>query len=339
MKTLRNTNPFSLLFLLLLLMSNSCSAVNLEPPPNRKTPLFQYASDFNRREQAVSTARQLVAERVQGTVDIVSILSVEPFKWSDFCLGFPAPDEICPDGQIDGYIIMLSANGQLFEAHTDVEGVNVRFSSANYTAETPQEKTILLLAGQLNILPTEVLVQSIQPVQWPDSCLGISGSGNCLTVITPGFRIILEARGKRFEYHSNLDGSLIYGGMTPTQILSNNSADPLSEYLTISMERSYFSSTMIEQLLISSDFSMVISNNEGLQKNDINLTPSEIEQLTNWKANFADSTFTIREDNAQWQATVHLYGQGSEELPDFGQEVLLNFVLELYAREANTVTK
>lgn len=339
MKTLRKINPLSLLFLLLLLMSNSCQAVNLEPPPNRKTPLFQYTSDFNRRQQAVSTARQLVAQRIQGTVDNVLVLSVEPYKWKDFCLGFPAPHEICPDDQIEGFLIMLSANGQLFEAHTDMEGVNVRFSSANSSAESPQDKAILLLAGQLNILPTEILVQSIQPVQWPDSCLGISGSGNCLTVVTPGFRIILEARGQRFEYHSNFDGSLIYGGMTPKQIPSNNSSDPLSEYLTISMERSYFTSTMIEQLLISSDFSMVISNNEGLQKSGINLTSSEIEQLTNWKANFTDSTFTIREDNAQWQATVHLYGQGTEELPDFGQEVLLNFVLELYAREANTATK
>ncbi|OJX40870.1 MAG: hypothetical protein BGO78_12410 [Chloroflexi bacterium 44-23] len=328
-----------MLFLLIPLLGNACQPVNLEPPLNRKTPLFEYATDYDRRQAAVSAARQLVAQRVQGTVDDVLILSVEPYKWNDICLGFPAPDEICPDDQINGFLIMLSANGQLFEAHTDSDGINVRFSVSAASFESPQEKAILLLARQLNISPTEILVQSIEPVQWPDSCLGIGGSGSCLTVITPGFRIILEARGQRFEYHSNSDGSLLYGGISPAEMPSNNSSDPLSEYLTLSMQRSYFTSTMVEQLLISSDYSTVISNNEGLQKSDIQLTPSEIEQLANWKANFADSTFTIREDNAQWQATVHLYGQGEEALPDFGQEILLNFVLEIYAREANPDTK
>lgn len=332
------TRTFFLALIAIMLIS-ACQPVNLQDPPNRKTPLFEYASEYERRQQAVESARQFTSRKSGMNLDAIRVLSVEQNTWPDICLGLPEPDEMCPGDQTRGFLILLSASGQIYEAHTDATGLNVRLNEPLMTANSPQDKAIQLLATQLNIAPTEILVQSIQPVQWPDSCLGITGSGTCLAVITPGFRIILEARGQRFEYHSNQDASLLYGGMTPQELPSTSGVDPLSAYLTVSLERRYFSSTMIEQLLISADNTLVISNNEGMEKRDIRLTESEMEQLRNWKESFGESIFTIREENAGWEATVHLYGQGTEALPDFGQEVLVNFLLELYARESDPATK
>ena len=47
-------------------------------------------------------------------------------------------------------------------------------------------------------------------VQWPDGCLGIVRMGvMCLRGPVDGFRIILEANGQQYEFHTNQDGTAI----------------------------------------------------------------------------------------------------------------------------------
>ncbi len=66
------------------------------------------------------------------------------------------------------------------------------------------------LAYNLNIPAGDIQVVSLEAVDWPDSCLGAgTGSMACNQVITPGYRIILAAAGKNYEYHTNLTGSSI----------------------------------------------------------------------------------------------------------------------------------
>jgi hypothetical protein len=50
----------------------------------------------------------------------------------------------------------------------------------------------------------------VQPVQWPDSCLGVQIPGiMCAMHVVDGYRIILLANDQTYEVHSNLDGSQI----------------------------------------------------------------------------------------------------------------------------------
>lgn len=52
--------------------------------------------------------------------------------------------------------------------------------------------------------PQAITVQSIEFVQWPDSCLGISKTDvACAEVITPGFRVVLAVGEQTFEYHTD----------------------------------------------------------------------------------------------------------------------------------------
>ena len=49
-------------------------------------------------------------------------------------------------------------------------------------------------------------------MQWngPNSCLGVSSpDAMCAQVITPGYRVVLEANGRQYEYHTNETGSQI----------------------------------------------------------------------------------------------------------------------------------
>jgi hypothetical protein len=66
------------------------------------------------------------------------------------------------------------------------------------------------LAERLNIDPSVVTVVSVEAVDWPDGCLGVQIPGvMCTMVITPGYRVILEANGKQYEYHTNASGDVV----------------------------------------------------------------------------------------------------------------------------------
>lgn len=66
------------------------------------------------------------------------------------------------------------------------------------------------LAERLNIDSSVITVISAEAVDWPDGCLGVQTPGvMCTMVITPGYRVILEASGKQYEYHTNASGDVV----------------------------------------------------------------------------------------------------------------------------------
>jgi len=65
------------------------------------------------------------------------------------------------------------------------------------------------LSERLGVPEAQVLVKEVERVEWPDACLGAGGSDEiCAEVVTPGFRIVLEARGGEHVYHSDLQGNV-----------------------------------------------------------------------------------------------------------------------------------
>ena len=62
----------------------------------------------------------------------------------------------------------------------------------------------------MNVDPSTIVVVSEEQVDWPDACMGIETPGvMCAQVITPGYKIVLEANGKQYEYHTNESGSVV----------------------------------------------------------------------------------------------------------------------------------
>ena len=60
------------------------------------------------------------------------------------------------------------------------------------------------LAEKLNLQVENIQLVKQEAVDWPDSSLGYPEEGMMYSqVITPGFRIILKADGKFYEYHSD----------------------------------------------------------------------------------------------------------------------------------------
>jgi hypothetical protein len=48
-----------------------------------------------------------------------------------------------------------------------------------------------------------IALKSFERVDWPDSCLGVyQPDVACAAVVSPGYRVILEANGQTYEYHT-----------------------------------------------------------------------------------------------------------------------------------------
>jgi hypothetical protein len=59
------------------------------------------------------------------------------------------------------------------------------------------------LARRLGLPPESIRLVSIHAVQWPDASLGCPRPNvKYVQVITPGFKVVLEAEGRTYEYHT-----------------------------------------------------------------------------------------------------------------------------------------
>src|SRR5215212_11648178 len=76
---------------------------------------------------------------------------------------------------------------------------------------TPAQRAALMaLSEQLNLSVDKITIASNEAVTWPNGCLGIVRMGVlCTQAEVPGFKIVLEASGQKYEFHTNQDGSII----------------------------------------------------------------------------------------------------------------------------------
>src|SRR5690606_16193694 len=61
-----------------------------------------------------------------------------------------------------------------------------------------------------NVDIEKVIILSAYEKEWSDSCLGLDGPAeSCLAVITPGYEITIQVKGRQQVYRTNSDGSAI----------------------------------------------------------------------------------------------------------------------------------
>jgi len=90
-------------------------------------------------------------------------------------------------------------------------GVMLIVALASVTAGCAQENlpppvivAIADMAENLNVQPEQVTVVALEEVTWPDASLGLPEPGKMYAqVLVPGYRVTLEAVGRRFEYHTD----------------------------------------------------------------------------------------------------------------------------------------
>lgn len=68
------------------------------------------------------------------------------------------------------------------------------------------------LAKSLGVASRDIEIVDVQDTAWPDACLGTPSPKPCGVGAPRGYRILLRAVGKDFEYHADRKGKLRFSG-------------------------------------------------------------------------------------------------------------------------------
>lgn len=86
-------------------------------------------------------------------------------------------------------------------------------AAAEATGEVPQQILALFrddLARRALVKPETITVVSSTEQQWPDGSLGCPKPGEMYTqMIVPGYRVVLQAGGEKYAYHSDQRGKFV----------------------------------------------------------------------------------------------------------------------------------
>lgn len=81
---------------------------------------------------------------------------------------------------------------------------------SNDTRPAVVDVAVADLAQRLGIDTGKVEVAEVLPMQWSDSCLGVSYKDKlCAAVITPGYWVALSVDNRQYEYHTNNTNAVV----------------------------------------------------------------------------------------------------------------------------------
>ena len=202
---------FMTLLVLLIALLAACAPGQAAQPTTEPAPAETPAPEEPLPAAATVAVAQLAAALGVTEAD-VTVLSAEETEFSDGCLGLGGPAESCLQAITPGWLVMLSANGQEYEAHTDATGQQVRIAGLDGSSSTGAVDAITasaaaVLADQLGIAPDAITVVSAEETEFSDGCLGLGGpEESCLQAITPGWIVTLSADGQEYVAHTDATG-------------------------------------------------------------------------------------------------------------------------------------
>lgn len=202
------------------LLLSACGGIPATPT-NRKTPLAAQPATIpaaaatpiagGEFPAAVGAAQQTLAAMLGIGPDAIVVAGYVAAEWGDACLNLGSAGELCAEVITPGYQVVLKTGEKSYVFHTNQDGSLVRQELEPANLPQAANEARRALAAKLD-LATELLVSVVgfEAVQWPDSCLGISSPDvMCAQVITPGYRVLLQAGGKQYEYHTDQNGERV----------------------------------------------------------------------------------------------------------------------------------
>ena len=197
----------------LLLIAVSVSAFSQQPKP-----------------ELTNQARLRLARHLKIADNGLTLQTSRAEQFSDSALGCPSPGASYLGVIVPGFVLVFAAGGQRYDVHADENGrtfvlctegrpTTLEASPASpSTRNAPmsaQQQAIVTraresLARELGTNAGDIDVIEAAEGEWRDSALGCPKPGvRYLRVITPGYRIVLEWMGKRYEYHSDQQANIV----------------------------------------------------------------------------------------------------------------------------------
>ena len=149
-------------------------------------------------------------EQLNLPADKIKLVSTEAVTWPDGCLGIVRMGVMCTQAEVPGFKIILEADGQEYEFHTNQDGSVVMLAEGAQEFAAVEQVVIKQLAANLGLQESDISVVSSTTIEFNDACMGVAMEGvMCAQVVTPGHIIVLEANGVQYEYHTSADGSRV----------------------------------------------------------------------------------------------------------------------------------
>ncbi len=196
------------------------------PPATRPAPTPSPTPQASGVSESIlkTVARQDLGRRLGIPAADVQVAAAARMDLPAGSLGCGAADSTPGAAVIPGVEITLRALGQEYVYRSDgarlvpcapanfpggAEPIYVA-SGSSRPAPSPAESARTDLAGRLGIAPDAITIRSVMEAEWPDASLGCARPGQMYAqVVTRGYRIVLQAGGKDYEYHA-ASGRVVY---------------------------------------------------------------------------------------------------------------------------------
>jgi hypothetical protein len=278
-------------------------------------------ANFTPAQRAAITS---LSGRLELPLAKIKLVSTESVTWPDGCLGIVKMGVMCTQAQVPGFRIVLEANEQKFEFHTDLDGTNVQLAEGAQVSSDVQQMVIKQLAANLGLQESDISVVSSTDVKFVDSCLGVAlPEVECAQVVTPGHIITLEAAGIQYEYHLNADGSRIQPATLALIWKREGGIAGFCDTLTVFRSGEVFASQCKPQAEGKfGTFAKLLSSQEQ-------------KQFNKWIADFAETKLESSDPKGvadRMVVTMQLLGNGTEPRTQEEQQALFEFAQNLYQK-------
>ena len=320
---------FLLLFVLLVMLFTACTP-QAEPTQESILPTEDTVPDVKPTPTHIPvdlTPAQLAAISALSDItglsaDTITLVSTEAVTWPDGCLGVQRLGVMCTQAEVEGFKILLEAEGKQYEFHTNQNGSAVVLA-AGEASGLVEESLISQLAQNLGLDKKDISIVSNEEVEFPDSCLGVAmPEVMCAQAITPGRIIVLEANGIQYEYHVNADGSHV---------------QPATLALTWKREGGIAGFCDNMTVFLSGEIYTTSCNGPDSRMGTLSglLSAEERDQFNTWIGTIGQAEVNASDPEGvsdRMVVTLSFFGIGSGELPADEQEALLQWTQELFQK-------
>jgi hypothetical protein len=188
------------------------------PPPKVESPVPTPLPGAIEFSDVAHELRMKATAKMDVPPDSLTALSVEGVTWRDASLGCPEPGKMYAQVLTDGWrAVYQNTEGDRIEVHAtqDLDAFVICENAEGDPVDRPVtskdhpavQAAVANLARQLDVDEEAITAERVEPVDWPNSCLGCGGKAeSCLTVITPGYRVMLEHEGSVYEMRTDRVG-------------------------------------------------------------------------------------------------------------------------------------
>lgn len=313
-----------ILLVIWILLLTACGPVTpaaTEEPSSPEEETTAVPVDLAPAQLAAVTS---LSDKLGVVVDQITVVSAEEVTWPDGCLGIVQMGVLCTQAEVPGFKIILASNGQEYEFHTNQDGSVVLLAEGTQNVGAAEEMVIKQLAANLNLQESEITVVSSEEVEFGDACLGVAMEGvMCAQVVTPGRIIVLEVNGIQYEYHT-----------------SQNEGRVQPATLALLWKREGGIAGFCDTLAVFRSGEVLTSNCKSQEEEKMRsfatlLTPMEIQQFTDWTADFGEAKLDASDPKGvadRMVVTLEFIGSGIREPAESEQQALFEFAQDLYQK-------